>query len=135
MQLLGWFRRPNLHNLISTDREVDWEGHLQAIQDLLPVFCQANCINYLRYATWYLEKVQTLDQKHPDIHNEFLAGGFVVQTSVGTFKVVSPGMKLEQTVNRSQKSSDGTVGQTKTEPCFRMGISVSSDTSHYQLLQ
>ena len=27
-----------LHNLISADREGDWEGHLKAIQDLLPVF-------------------------------------------------------------------------------------------------
>ena len=79
--------------------------------------------------------MQTLDQKHPDIHTEFLAGRFVVQTSVGTFKAVSPGMKLEQTVNCSQKSPDGIVGQTKTEPCFRMGTSVSSDPSHYQLLQ
>ena len=74
MQLLGWFRRPNLHNLISTDKEGDWEDHLQAIQDLLPVFCQANCINYLRYVTWRLEKVRRLDQKHSDIHTEFLAG-------------------------------------------------------------
>ena len=92
-------------------------------------------INYLRYATWYLEKLQRQDQKHPDIHTKFLAGRFIVQTSVGTFKAVSPDMKLEQTVNRSQKSSDGIVGQTKTEPCFRMGTSVSSDPSHYQLLQ
>ena len=74
MQLLGWFRRPNLHNLISTDKEGDWEDHLQAIQDLLPVFCQANCINYLRYVTWRLERVRRLDQKHSDIHTEFLAG-------------------------------------------------------------
>ena len=27
-----------LHNLISADREGDWEGHLQTIQDLLPAF-------------------------------------------------------------------------------------------------
>ena len=135
MQLLGWFRRPNLHNLISTDREVDWEGHLQAIQDLLPVFCQTDCISYLRYATWYLEKERRLDQKHPDIHTEFLGGRFVVQTPVGTFKAVSPDMKLEQTINRYQKSSNGIVGQTKTLPCFRMGASVSSRSSHYQLLQ
>ena len=113
MQLLGWFRRPNLHNLISVDREGDWEGHLQAIQDLLPVFCQADCISYLRYATWYLEKLRRLDQKHPDIHTGFLAGWFVVQTSVGTPKALSPDMELEQTVNPSQKGSDGIVGQTK----------------------
>ena len=71
-----------LQNLIAADREGDWEGHLQAFQDLLPVFCEANCVNYLRYATWYLKKMRKLDQ----VHAEFLAGRFVVQTSVGTFK-------------------------------------------------
>ena len=127
MQLLGWFCRLNLHNLISTDREGDWECQLQAVQ-YLPVFCETDNINYLRYATWYLEKLQRQDQKHPDIHTKFLAGRFIVQTSVGTFKAVSLDMKLEQTVNHSQKSSDGIKGQTKTEPCFRMGTSV------YQIL-
>ena len=43
------------------------------------------------------------DQKQPVIHTEFLARKFVVQTSIGTFKAVSPDMKLEQTINRSQK--------------------------------
>ena len=39
-----------LHNLILADRDGDWEGHLQAVQDL-PVFWEADCINYLRHAT------------------------------------------------------------------------------------
>ena len=104
-----------LHNLISADKEGEWESHLQVLQELLPVFCEAYCISCLRYATWYLEKMHRLDQEHPDIHTEFLAGKFVVQTSAGTFKAVSPDMKLEQTINRSQKRSAGIVGQTKTE--------------------
>ena len=54
-------------------------------------------------------------EEHPDIHTEFLAEKFVVQTSVGTFKAVSPGMKLEQTINRSQKGSVRILGQKKTE--------------------
>ena len=104
-----------LHNLIAADREGDWEGHLQAVQDLLPVFCEADCINYLRYATWYLEKMRKPDQEHADLYAEFHAGKFVVQTSAGSFKAVSPDMKLEQTINCSQKSSGGIVGQTKTD--------------------
>ena len=28
-----------LKNLISVDREGNWRGHLQAIQDMIPVFC------------------------------------------------------------------------------------------------
>ena len=104
-----------LHNLIAADREGDWEGHLQAVQDLLPVFCEADCINYLRYATCYLEKMRKLDQEHPDQYPEFHAGKFVVQTSAGTVKAVSPDMKLEQTINRPQKSSGGIVVQMKID--------------------
>ena len=59
--------------------------------------------------------MRRLDQEHPDIHTEFLAGKFVVQTSVGTFKAVSPDMKLEHSINRSQKRSGGIVDQTKSE--------------------
>ena len=103
-----------LHNLIAANREGDWEGHLQAVQGLLPVFCEADCINYLQYATWYLEKMCKLDQEHPDLCIEFHAGKFIVQTSAATFKAAAPDMKLEQTINHSQKSSGGIVGRTKT---------------------
>ena len=92
----------------------DCEGHSQAIKDLL-LFCEADCIKYFQYATWYLEKMQILDQEDPNIHAEFLAEKFVVQTSVSTFKAVSPHMKLEQTIHHFQKSSDGIIGQVKTE--------------------
>ena len=39
-----------LKSLIAADREGDWDGHLQAIQDLLPVFYASGSVNYLRYA-------------------------------------------------------------------------------------
>ena len=89
-------------------------GHLQHVQDLLSVFCQADCINYLRYAFWYLKKMWRLESHHPDLYAKFSKGKFVVQTTKGTFKAVSPDMKLEQTINRSQMSSGGIIGQTKT---------------------
>ena len=40
--------------LIASDRDGDWEGHLQAVQDLLPIFCESDSINDLRYdlGTW-----------------------------------------------------------------------------------
>lgn len=92
-----------LHNLISADREGKCDGHLQAIQDRLPFFCEADCINYLQYITWYLEKFQRLDQEHPYIYTKFLAGKSVLQTSVCTFKELSPDMKLGQTIYHSKK--------------------------------
>ena len=44
-----------LKNLISVNREGNWKGHLQAIQDMLPVFCQNGGVNYQRYCSLYHE--------------------------------------------------------------------------------
>ena len=57
-----------LRNLIACDRDGDWEGHLQVVQDLLPIFRECDSINYLRYASWYLEKMRKLPEEHPYIY-------------------------------------------------------------------
>ena len=43
-----------LKNLIAADREGNWEAHLQAIQDLLPIFCKSGTFNYQLYGSIYL---------------------------------------------------------------------------------
>ena len=40
-----------LKALIAADREGDWQAHLQAMQNLLPVFRECDSVNYLRYAS------------------------------------------------------------------------------------
>ena len=47
-----------LKNLIPTDRKGNWKRHLQAIQDIIPVFCQTESVNYQRYCSLYLEMVR-----------------------------------------------------------------------------
>ena len=58
--------------------------------------------------------MQILNLSSP-IHTKFLARKFAIQTSVSTFKTVSLDIKLEHTINGSQKSSGSIRGQTKTE--------------------
>ena len=82
-----------LKRLISADRRGDWSAHLQAVQDLLPVFHQCHSINYMRYASWYLEKMRLLPVQHPEIYEEFEKGLFVVRQKQGSFNGVSPDMK------------------------------------------
>ena len=53
-----------------------------------------------------------LPTEHPDIYELFLGGHFVVKTNIGSFNAVAPDMKLEQTIQRSKKSSGGVIGQT-----------------------
>ena len=47
-----------LKDLVAADREGNWEGHLQEIQKLLSVFLMSRNINYLRYGSWYFEKMK-----------------------------------------------------------------------------
>ena len=40
-----------LKNLVPADRDGNWERHLQAVQDLLPIFRESDSVNYLRYSS------------------------------------------------------------------------------------
>ena len=102
-----------MKSLIACDRTWDWQGHLQTVQELLPVFLECDSINYLRYALFYLETMRKLPRDYSEIYKEFMKGKFVVKTKKGSFNAVSPGMKLEQTIQRSKKSTSGIIGQSR----------------------
>ena len=102
-----------MKSLIACDRTGDWQGHLQTVQELLPVFLECDSINYLRYASFYLETTRKLPQDYPEIYKEFIKGKFAVKTNKGSFNAVSLNMKLEQTIQRSKKSTSGIIGQSR----------------------
>ena len=70
-----------LKNLIAADREGDWEGHLQAIQDLLPIFCESGSFNYQRYGSIYLALMRKLPKDYLLIYDQFMKGKVVVKTN------------------------------------------------------
>ena len=41
----------NVNMFIDSGRDGDWERHLQAVQDLLLIFCESDSINYLHYGS------------------------------------------------------------------------------------
>ena len=102
-----------LNDLIAADRTGNWDAHLQAVQNLLPLFRESDSINYLKYASLYLEQMRRLPVDHPEIHVMFMSRHFVVPQINGSFNAVSPDMKLEQSIQRSQKSVHGIIGQTR----------------------
>ena len=67
-----------LQNLVSADREGNWDNHIQAVRDLLPIFIEADSINYLHYASWYLESTLQLYINHPDVNKQFKANHMFV---------------------------------------------------------
>ena len=85
--------------------------HLQALQDLLPIFCKPDSINYLRYGSWYMEKMQKLPIEHLDVYQEFMEGKLVVKANRGCSSAVSRD-KLEQSPERS---ASGIIDQTRRE--------------------
>ena len=56
-----------------------------------------------------------LPDECPEIYSKLMEGKFIVKTTNGPFNSVSPEMKLEQTIDRSQKISGSIVGQTKKD--------------------
>ena len=86
----GLLRNVNhLMALIAADRDGDWEGHLMAVQNLLPIYRECDSINYLRYASLYLETMRKLPQEHLDIYERFSTGHFVDRQNRGAFNAVS----------------------------------------------
>ena len=77
---------------------------MRTVEKLLPILQQCDSINYLRYASFYLEKMRQLPHEFPEIYNHFKNGEFVLIGKPGAFNAVSPDMKLEQTIQRSIKS-------------------------------
>lgn len=78
-----------------------------------------NLIAYTTFATLpgILEKMRKLPCEHPKNYNEFQKGEFVVKTSNGFFKRISPDMKLEKTIQCSQIASSCIDSQTKKISC------------------
>lgn len=54
------------------------------------------------------------------LHQSFLQGQFVVKRT-GKFKAVAAVQSLEQTINRSQKSSGGIIGSTRKKTSLQNG--------------
>ena len=71
------------------------------VQETMGILCEFDAINYLRYASWYLEKIQVLEITHPTLYRHFCMGHFVEKDRAGAvFDAVAGDMKLEQSQNR-----------------------------------
>ena len=104
-----------IRNFIRSERDGDFLLNMKTIQDLLPVFLGCDSLNYLRYGSFYLELLKNVKHTHPELHDSFLKKHFVVKRTSGSFNAVSPDLALEQTIQRSSKSSHGIIGQTRKQ--------------------
>jgi hypothetical protein len=43
------------------NREENWQLHFATVSESMKLFTAFDCINYLRYASWYLERIEVLE--------------------------------------------------------------------------
>ena len=93
-------------------REGDWTLHLSAVRSMCQWMFLSSRTNYARYLDTSLEMI-ALQTSHPDVHQMFLNGDFVVQRQERYgFSQVACDMTIEQTCNRDTKTKGGMVGFT-----------------------
>ena len=74
--------------LIRADCTEAWLMHLHAVSNCLTVFAAAGHFNYLRSAHYYLQQMNNLEEKYPDVHRKFFGGLFPGAISAGRGLVV-----------------------------------------------
>ncbi|XP_077972179.1 uncharacterized protein LOC120332986 [Styela clava] len=94
-------------------KEGNWALHLSAVRAMCPWMFITNRNKYARYLPIYYLEMMSLQETHPDVHNMFVNGEFVVQRQARYgFSQVACDMAIEQTCNRDTKTKGGMVGFT-----------------------
>ena len=79
-----------LLQFLKAERTGDWKLHLSSIAAMLPHFFSMDRQNYARYLPVYLADMQQLELKHPDVYNEFAAGGHSISRTGHPFHKFLP---------------------------------------------
>ena len=62
----------------------------------MAILHEFDAINFLRYASWYLERIQVLEVTHPTLYRQICMGYLVKDRVNAVFGEVSGDLKLEQ---------------------------------------
>ena len=89
---------------IRTDREGNWELHLEHFAKMLPWFALYDHANYARSGPVYLADTKQLDSTASDVHREFMARQFLIQRSSRKLCQVVMDQSLEH-INKVTKVS------------------------------
>ena len=103
-----------IKDFVRSERDGDFFLNMNALERILPIFLGCDAVNYLRYGSFHLELLKRAKTTHPELYDSFIRKNFVVKRTPGSFNAVSPDLALEQTINKSAKSSHGIIGNTKS---------------------
>ena len=97
--------------LLRAAREGDWLLHLASIRAMIPWCFAYDNLNYARFLSCYYDTMSRLPIDHPEVHQQFMQGGFSVQVgSQDPFGRIPVDQTIEETVNRDTQTAGGTNG-------------------------
>lgn len=99
-----------LLQFVKAERTGNWRLHLAATSSMAPYFFAHDRQNYARWLPVYLAEMGQLEQKHPEVYQQFMEGEHAISRSSQPFASVWTDMALEQSINLDSKSKGGIVG-------------------------
>ena len=89
-----------IKKLIAADRRKgNWLLHAGTGASSMAIRREFDAIYYLRYASWYLERINVLEVENSTLYLRFFMGYSVGKDRAsGIFSAVAPDMKLEQSI-------------------------------------
>lgn len=100
-----------LLGLLRASREGDWPLHLAYIRKVIPWCFAYDRQNYARYLPYYYAQMSRLAVDYPNVHAQFVEGGFSVQIGPkNPFGKIPVDQTIEETVNKDTQTPGGTKG-------------------------
>lgn len=105
-----------LLDLLSAERDGNFESHLKGVYETLPYLTAGGRHLYSKWVPIYIKDMLQLKLEHPEMYKYLKRGNFVVKkTTLKKFNCVASDMALEQSINKDCKSSSGVVGFTQKQ--------------------
>lgn len=121
-QFLYWSRVLDLQlcclQLVRSFREANFASYIKAIKELLPWIFALDHLNYARWLSVHFRDMSELSIKHPEVHQQFTNGSFVVHKTKKLFSSIALDHAHEQ-VNAMVKGEGGAVGLTESPAALR----------------
>ncbi|KAJ8406047.1 hypothetical protein AAFF_G00309350 [Aldrovandia affinis] len=115
--------------LIRSFREANFFLYCQSLAELIPYFFANNNVNYARWLTIHYRDMVTLEQKHPQLAQEFQSGNFVVHKSSRQFSAMAIDQAHEQ-ANAVIEADGGAIGVTEDPSALRRWMIAGPEVSH-----
>ena len=105
----------DLLNFLSSERDSNWELHLECFKEMLNYDRAFDHYKYLLLATIYAIVMSQLPSTHPELYQHFLNENHTVSRAkkLSKFNCVSTDMTLEQSMNKDTMTTGGIIGYTQ----------------------